>query len=194
VRGERNVKLIVGLGNPGREYADTRHNVGFHVVDVLAQRWNIELLTEKFHAWFGTGVIRDERVALLKPTTFMNRSGQAVVAAGRFYRLELTDLLVISDDVALSPGRLRIRKQGSAGGHNGLADIIDRAGSDAFCRLRIGIGDAPGAVRSSHVLGRFAGEEQAVVSAAVQRAADATETWVASGADATMNAFNVDVE
>jgi len=188
------VKLIVGLGNPGKEYEATRHNVGFRVMDLLGRRWGIELLTEKFHAWFGSGRIGDERVVLLKPTTFMNRSGQAVQAAGRFYQAELADLLVVSDDVALEPGRLRVRKQGSAGGHNGLADIIQRIGSDAFCRMRIGIGNAPGAARSSYVLGRFGADEQELMDRCIARAADAVETWVQEGPDAAMNRFNVDAE
>jgi PTH1 family peptidyl-tRNA hydrolase len=186
------VKLIVGLGNPGKDYAGTRHNVGFRVVDLLGQRWNISLAGEKFHAWFGAGEIGGQRVALLKPTTFMNRSGRAVLAAGKFYQLELADLLVVSDDVALDPGRLRIRKQGSAGGHNGLADIIQRIGSDVFCRVRIGIGNAAGAVRSSHVLGRFESDEQALMDSSIARAADAVEAWVSSGPDAAMNRFNVE--
>jgi len=186
------VKLIVGLGNPGKEYERTRHNVGFRVVELLGRRWGIEMLAEKFHAWFGSGVIRDERAVLLKPTTFMNRSGQAVLAAGRFYRLELTDILVVYDDVALELGRLRIRKKGSAGGHNGIGDIIRRIGSDEFCRVRIGIGDAPGAVRSSHVLGRFAPGEEEVIEPALARCADAVEAWLVSGADTAMNRFNVD--
>jgi PTH1 family peptidyl-tRNA hydrolase len=186
------VKLIVGLGNPGKEYERTRHNVGFRVIERVAERWRIDMLTEKFHAWFGGGWIGEEKVVLLRPTTFMNRSGQAVMAAGRFYRLTEADLLVIYDDVALDVGRLRIRKQGSAGGHNGLSDIIRRMGTDGFCRLRVGIGNAPGAVRTSHVLGRFSADEEAVVESALSRAADAVETWVRQGADATMNAYNVE--
>ncbi|MCB9850750.1 MAG: aminoacyl-tRNA hydrolase [Phycisphaerales bacterium] len=186
------MKLIVGLGNPGKEYERTRHNVGFRVVDLLASRWQIDMLSEKFHAWFGSGVIRDERVVLLKPTTFMNRSGQAVQAAGKFYQLELADLLVISDDVAIDVGRLRVRKKGSAGGHNGLSDIIRRIGSDEFCRLRFGIGDVPGAVRSSHVLGRFSADEDELIEPAIRRCADAVETWIVEGADAAMNRFNVE--
>ncbi|MCH7813359.1 MAG: aminoacyl-tRNA hydrolase, partial [Planctomycetes bacterium] len=110
------MKLIVGLGNPGTKYAATRHNVGFRVVDELGRRWGIGLAQEKFHAWFGRGSVADRDVILLKPTTFMNRSGQAVQATGRFYQLELSDLLVISDDLALPLGRLRFRARGGAGG------------------------------------------------------------------------------
>lgn len=188
------MKLIVGLGNPGKEYEQTRHNIGFRVVDLLSRRWSIGMDTEKFHAWFGTGEIGGARVVLLKPTTFMNRSGRAVLAAGRFYQLELADLAVVYDDAALEPGRLRLRKKGSAGGHNGMADIIQRLGSDDFFRLRVGIGNAPGAVRTSHVLGRFSPEEQALMERTVARAAEAVETWVQSGADAAMNAFNVEAD
>jgi len=186
------VKLIVGLGNPAPEYAGTRHNVGFDVVDVLASRWSVGLRAEKFHGWFGTGEIRGERVVLLRPTTFMNRSGRAVVAAGRFYKLELDELLVISDDLALPLGWLRMRPAGSAGGHKGLQDIIDRLRTDAWCRLRIGIG-GPIGVPTDYVLSRFEPEEEAVVQQVRQRAADAVECWIENGADLTMTRFNGEV-
>ena len=140
------MKLIVGLGNPGTKYLGTRHNLGFAVVDALAKRWAIEMAREKFHAFFGDGAVRNQRVALLKPTTFMNRSGQAVSAAGRFYQAEREDLLVVSDDLALPLGRIRVRGGGSAGSHNGLQDIIDRVGFSDFARLRVGI-DVPLVVR-----------------------------------------------
>ena len=183
------MKLIVGLGNPGPKYAKTRHNVGFDVVDELASRWSISLATEKFHAWFGKGEFRSEPVVLLKPTTFMNRSGQAVVAAGRFYQLNIDDLLVVSDDIALPLGRLRMRAEGSSGGHKGLQNVVDRMGSDAWCRLRIGIG-APGGTATSYVLSRFAGDEAAVMQAACLRGADAVEYWIERGAELTMSKFN----
>lgn len=183
------MKLIVGLGNPGPKYAGTRHNTGFDVVDALALRSNIGLKAEKFHAWFGDGAIAGERVVLLKPTTYMNLSGQAVSAAGRFYKLELDDLLVISDDVALPVGRLRMRMGGSAGGHNGLQNVIDRLGSEAWCRLRVGIGEPVGE-SSEYVLGRFDSEEQARMQRAVQHAADAVQSWLEHGADLTMTRFN----
>jgi len=185
------VRLIVGLGNPGTRYAMTRHNVGFRVVDELGQRHGIELNREKFHAWFGRGTILEEDVVLLKPTTFMNRSGQAVQAAGRFYRLELADLLVLSDDHALPLGRLRLRGAGSAGGHNGLQDVIDRLGSNRFARLRLGI-DPPVGDAVSYVLARFGEQEETVVAAACRRAADAVECWLVQGLEAAMNRFNAD--
>jgi PTH1 family peptidyl-tRNA hydrolase len=183
------VKLIVGLGNPGKEYEFTRHNVGFRVVDLLAKRWRIEMSTEKFHAWFGRGMIREDQAILLKPTTFMNRSGRAVLAAVRFYQLEAPDLVTILDDVALELGRLRMRRQGSAGGHNGLTDVITRLGSSAFCRLRIGIG-GPIAAPTQYVLSRFGPDEEEQVEEALVRAAVAIECWVAEGPQSAMNAFN----
>lgn len=186
------MRLIVGLGNPGSKYAGTRHNVGFEVVDLLGARWAIGLKAEKFSAWFGSGEIRGERVALLKPTTFMNRSGRATAAAGRFYKLMLTDLLVVVDDLALPLGRLRLRESGSAGGHNGLQDIIDRVGGDAWCRLRVGIGEAVGST-TTHVLHRFAGAEQETIRRATERAADAVECWIAEGPGPTMTRFNGDL-
>ncbi len=185
------MKLIVGLGNHGRQYVGTRHNVGFDVVDVLASRWDIALDTEKFHGRFGVGEVRGRRVAVLQPTTFMTRSGRAVLVAGRFYKLELDQLLVISDDLALPVGRLRMRPDGSAGNHNGLQDIIDRLGSDAWCRLRIGIGQAFGEP-SVYVLSRLDEAEEAVMQPARQRAADAVECWVENGPDLTMTRFNGD--
>ncbi len=186
------MKLIVGLGNPGPKYAGTRHNVGFDVVDLLAARWGVGMQSEKFHAWFGSGEFGGSQVALLKPTTYMNRSGQAVLAAGKFYKLELPDLLVIVDDHALPLGRLRMRKDGSAGGHNGLQDIVDRVGSDAWCRLRIGIGGSVGDPKN-FVLSRFAESEEMVIRIARMRAADAVECWVGDGPDLTMTRFNGDV-
>jgi PTH1 family peptidyl-tRNA hydrolase len=184
-----NVKLIVGLGNPGKQYEETRHNVGFRVVDVLGRRWNIDLTAERFHGWFGSGSIRDQKVILLKPTTFMNRSGQAVLAAGRFYRLVLADLLVVLDDIALPLGRIRVRPDGSAGGQKGLVDIINRLGSDAFSRVRIGIGQPLGDA-SSYVLSRFGGDEESEATRAIERAADASECWIVEGPEAAMNAYN----
>lgn len=185
------MKLIVGLGNPGAKYDGTRHNVGFEVVNALATRWQVSMASEKFHGWFGDGTFAMERVALLKPTTWMNRSGQAVLAAGRFYKLDLADLLVITDDLALPLGRLRMRGSGSSGGHKGLQDILDRVGSDAWCRLRIGIDEALGD-SSSHVLGRFAPDERAVVARSVLHACDAVECWMEHGVDLAMTRYNGD--
>lgn len=185
------MKLIAGLGNPGPAYENTRHNVGFDVIDVLATRWNIGTKAEKFHAWYGQGEIAEQRVTLLKPTTWMNRSGQAVLAAGRFFKLELADLLVITDDMALPLGKLRFRMSGSAGGHNGLQNIVDQLGSQEWCRLRIGIGEPIGDP-AVYVTSRFVAEEMPVIAAARQRAADAVECWLKDGPAKTMNRFNVE--
>lgn len=183
------MKLIVGLGNPGSNYEQTRHNVGFRVIDCLAERWGFDLRTEKFHGWVASGSIVGVSAALMKPSTFMNLSGRAVIAAGRFYRLELSDLMVILDDLALECGRLRMRRSGTAGGHKGLGDIINRIGSDEFCRLRIGIGQAIGRP-TDYVLGRFTPDEEAAANLAVKHAADAVEHWLAHGVESAMNAFN----
>lgn len=185
------VKLVVGLGNPGAKYAGTRHNVGFDVVDILAARWNLTLTVEKFHGWFAQGRYGDEQVVLLKPTTFMNRCGRAVSAAGRFYKLEPSDLLVIADDFALPLGRLRVRMKGSAGSHNGLQSVIDHMGGEAWCRLRIGIGEPVG-VPSVHVLTRFGDDELSVMADARLRAAEAVMSWIEHGPELTMTRYNGD--
>jgi len=183
------VKLIVGLGNPGARYDHTRHNVGFDVVDALARRWQAPLTVEKFHAWFAAAEVGGEKVVLLKPTTFMNRSGQAVAAAVRFYQVAEADLMVISDDLALPVGRIRLRAGGSAGSHNGLQDVIDRLGSPNWSRLRIGIGSAVGEP-AAYVLGRIGPDEEKEIAAAVNRAADAVECWIQHGVELTMTRFN----
>lgn len=185
------MKLIVGLGNPGPKYAGTRHNVGFEVVDILARRFGVGITAEKFHAWFAVADVGDQRVALQKPMTYMNRSGQSVRDAGKFYKLEASDLLVITDDRALPHGRLRMRAGGSAGGHNGLQDIMDRLGTGDWARLRIGIGEAPGDW-GSHVLGRFAQDEQKMMQCAYGYAVEAVECWIENGPDLTMTRFNGD--
>lgn len=183
------MKLIVGLGNPGRKYAGTRHNVGFDVVDRIAARWSVDMTTERFDGQFGLGEIAHERAALLKPLTFMNRSGRSVQAAGRFYKLELSDLLVIVDDHALPLGRLRIRMKGSSGGHNGLQDIVDRLGSMEWCRMRIGV-DEPIGDPVSYVLGRFHESEQPVLEAVMDQAVEAAACWVTEGPELAMTRFN----
>ena len=183
------MKLVVGLGNPGPQYQGTRHNLGFDVVDTLAKRWRIDLGSEKFHAWFGLGALGSQRIALMKPTTFMNRSGWAVQAAGQFYKLTYADLIVVVDDMDLPLGRLRLRAGGSSGGHLGLQDIADRLGSEQWARLRIGIGVREGSA-TGHVLGKFSAEEEAVIGPVVLRAADAVECWIQEGIVAAMNRFN----
>jgi len=183
------VKLIVGLGNPGSRYQGTRHNLGYAVVDELARRWKIDMTRQKFYARYGDGQFAQERIVLLKPMTFMNLSGQAVWPAAKFYGSAPADLLVVLDDAALPLGQLRLRARGSAGGHNGLQNIIDRVGSDEFSRLRLGI-DAPHGVSADYVLSRFSETELATVNRMIDDAAQAVECWVEHGPETTMNRFN----
>ncbi len=184
------MKLIVGLGNPGREYAATRHNVGFRVLDEVARRHQIDVGRRKFSGLTGSGHIGSQQVLLLKPETYMNLSGRSVREAMTFHKLELPDLLVVVDDLALPLARLRVREAGSAGGHNGLISLIQELGSDAFARLRIGIAWVEGKRMVGHVLGAFTKEEEAQIEPAVKRAADAVECWVFEGPQAAMNRFN----
>jgi PTH1 family peptidyl-tRNA hydrolase len=188
------VKLIVGLGNPGAQYERTRHNAGFLALDRLAQRHAAGLVARsRFHAAtletaLGAG---GQRCLLMKPLTFMNRSGLAVSEAVRFYKVDpASDLLVIVDDVYLPCGSLRLRGEGSAGGHNGLADIQRALGTDRYARCRIGV-DTPGIVpQADYVLGRFTDDQWSAVGPAVERSCDAAEVWANSGLTAAMNRFN----
>jgi PTH1 family peptidyl-tRNA hydrolase len=185
------VKLVVGLGNPGPQYRDTRHNVGFVVADALARRWHVDGWREQQKALVARVRVGAEAVVLAKPMTFMNLSGESVAGLSNFYKIEPADLLVVVDEVALPVGRLRARRDGSAGGHNGLKSIIQHLGTPAFPRLRIGVGrgDARRDL-ADHVLGRFAPDERAEVEAAVLRAAEAVETFVVDGIERVMSAFN----
>lgn len=186
------MKLIVGLGNPGREYRDTRHNVGFMVVDALADRWRVsDAWRERFGALQIKTTVGDAPVVIAKPLTFMNHSGQAVSAIAGFFKIEPADVLVIVDEAALPLGRLRARREGGAGGHNGLKSLIQHLGTQNFPRMRVGVGrGADGRDLSDHVLGRFEPSERETVSAAVLRAADATEMFISDGIERVMNAFN----
>ena len=154
------IRLVVGLGNPGPEYAETRHNLGFKVIEALEEALGIEVKQRKFNARIGEGRHAGRKVILMKPWTFMNRSGQAVATAVGFYKLDLRDLMVVVDDMALETGAMRVRASGSAGGHNGLADIIEKLGTDAFARCRVGIGARRGDQAVEHVLGRPESEEK----------------------------------
>ena len=186
------MKLIVGLGNPGPEYRDTRHNVGFNVVDELVNRWRIQdLWREKFDALHIKTMRGDDGVIVSKPLTFMNLSGRAVAAIAGFYKIDPADVFVIVDEVALPLGRLRARRDGGAGGHNGLKSIIEHLGTNAFPRMRVGVGRGDNQRDlADHVLGRFEPSERDTVSAAVLRAADATEAFLSEGIERVMNAFN----
>ena len=186
------MKLIVGLGNPGPEYRDTRHNVGFMVADALVDRWRVsDQWREKFEALQIKTTVGEEPMILAKPLTFMNLSGHAVASLAGFYKIEPADVFVVTDDVALPLGKLRARREGGAGGHNGLKSIIQHLGTQAFPRMRVGVGrGANGRDLSDHVLGRFEAAERDTVSAAVLRAADATEVFISEGIERVMNAFN----
>lgn len=186
------MKLIVGLGNPGPEYRDTRHNVGFKVVDTLVERWRVaDQWREKFEALQIKTVVGGDQVIIVKPLTFMNLSGQSVAALAGFYKIEPPDIFIVTDDVALPMGRLRARREGGAGGHNGLKSVIQSLATQAFPRMRVGVGRGDdGRDLADHVLGRFEVEERETVSAAVLRAADATEMFVSEGIERVMNTFN----
>lgn len=181
------IRLVVGLGNPGAEYDRTRHNVGFAVLDKLA--------AESGAAWersakWGAFWAKGERALLVKPMTYMNRSGEPAAAMAHFYKIEPGEILVVLDDMALELGRLRVRPEGRSGGHNGLESIIATFGTEGIPRLRVGIGAAPGAGAVDYVLGRFFEEEKPVVEKAVNRAAEAANCAIDNGVLSAMNTFN----
>lgn len=184
--------LIVGLGNPTKKYEHTRHNIGFDVIDYLADQYNISMNTKKFKGICGTGVIEGRKVLLLKPQTFMNLSGISVREAADYYKLDFTqELIVIYDDIDLDPGNLRIRKKGSAGGHNGIKDIIAHLGTQEFLRIRVGAGaKAEGQDLVNHVLGHFSGEDRELVAWAIENAVGAVRLMVQGDTDAAMNQYN----
>ena len=184
--------LVVGLGNPGPKYDWTRHNMGFLVIDELAEREKIPVQKLKFKALTNTAVIGDQSVLLMKPTTYMILSGGAVGEAARCYKIPPERILVISDDVALPQGKLRIRRSGSAGGHNGLKDIIAHLGGDGFPRIKVGVGGKPhpDSDMADWVLGKFTGQDKKVMEEAIKRAADAVETLLKSGVDQAMSRYN----
>ena len=187
------MKLIAGLGNPGPQYDSTRHNVGFMVLDRLARRCAPGAVAKsKFNAAYIDTHIDGERTVLLKPLGFMNRSGGSVAEAARFFKIDpATDLLVVVDDVALDCGGLRMRRNGSPGGHNGLADIAQKLGSSDFPRLRIGI-DPPGRIpQKDYVLGKFRDDQLERLEPALEASVDAVRCWVTSGIDEAMNRFNL---
>ena len=182
--------MIVGLGNPGKEYINTRHNIGFQAIDSLAEALKVEVKKRKFGARFGLADFADKKLILLKPWQFMNRSGQAVATAAGFYKLGVSDLLVVLDDMSLEPGRIRIRAKGSAGGHNGLADIIEKLGTENFGRLRIGIGQSGKEDAVNFVLDKPNEADRTLLNEAVERAREAVLCWIEHGFEATMNQYN----
>lgn len=185
------MKLIVGLGNPGSQYAQTRHNAGFMVADRLAVRHGLSGARTRFHAGVLEGPVAGQRCLLMQPMTYMNRSGLAVGEAAAFYKIDPRDILIVVDDVALPLGRLRLRGEGSAGGHNGLIDIQRALGTAAYPRLRIGIDSATGRMaQKDYVLGRFTESQRDELGPAIERACDGIESWLREGLEKTMSLFN----
>lgn len=184
--------LIVGLGNPGTAYQNTRHNIGFEVIDLLAGQENISVSEKKHKAIIGKGLINGQKVLLAKPQTYMNLSGESVRQLVDYYDIDpIEELLVISDDISLEPGQIRLRKKGSAGGHNGLKNIIAHIGNGDFKRLRMGVGAKPeGYDLADYVLGHFSKEESDLMGEATKKAADAVRLLLLEGIDAAMNRFN----
>ena len=181
--------LIVGLGNPGKEYAGTRHNIGFEAVDYIADKYNIELNRIKFKGIFGEGMINGKKVILLKPTTYMNLSGESIREVVNCYKISNEDIIVIYDDISLEVGRLRIREKGSHGGHNGIKSIIANLSSDVFPRVKIGVGGPKGDL-VSHVLGKFSNSEIEVLRESIMATSEAVATILSRDTKEAMNKFN----
>ena len=186
------MKLIVGLGNPGKKYENTRHNAGFLAIDALAEKYGISMTEKKHKAVCGSGYMEGVKVILVKPQTFMNLSGESVREVLDFYKLDPEeDMLIMYDDISLAPGNLRIRKKGSAGGHNGIKSIIAHAGTQNFMRIKIGVGEKPsGWDLADYVLGHFTQNERKVMDEAAKTATEAIRMMVAGEVDKAMNAFN----
>ena len=184
--------LVVGLGNPGRQYESTRHNMGFDTVDYLVEEYKVTQGGVKFNAMYGKTVIGGEKVILMKPLSFMNLSGGPVRDMVNYFKIDPeTELIVIYDDIDLDPGQLRIRKQGSAGGHNGIKDIIRQLGTEKFLRIKVGVGAKPkGWDLADYVLGRFSTEDRKIVDEAIAKAGKAVDIMISQGPDAAMNEFN----
>lgn len=183
--------LIVGLGNPGTEYAATRHNIGFDMVTYLSDKYNIPLRTKEGKAIVGKGIIEGQKVMLVQPQTFMNLSGESVRALMDFYKLDIEDLIVIYDDISLSVGQIRIRKKGSAGGHNGIKNIIQHIGTQEFKRIKIGVGGKPeGGDLVKHVLGRFSREEDGMIRDVFALANEGLSAILMDNVAAAMNLVN----
>ena len=185
------MKLIVGLGNPSQKYEGTRHNVGFTVIDVLAEEYHITVNSNHYKALCGKGWIAGESVLLAKPLTYMNLSGESVRPLADYYKVEPEDILIIYDDISLEPGKIRVRAKGSAGGHNGMKSIIQHLGTEAFPRVRLGIGEKPAQMDlADYVLGHFNKEEQALMKEAAQTAVEAVTCYIEHGIAETMNRYN----
>ena len=185
------LRLVVGLGNPGNKYEDTRHNAGFRVADQIAQDFNISLNKTKFDTIFGRGFIKDVDVLLAKPMAFMNRSGPPLQKLAHYFRIPGEDMLIIHDDIDLAFGRLKIKEKGGHGGHNGIRSVMDAFGGGDFSRLRIGVGRSEaGENVTDHVLGRFSADKAEMVARVITVARDAVVTVLCEGTKFGMNAFN----
>ena len=184
--------IIAGLGNPGKQYAHTRHNAGFEAIEKLSDRYGIAIETKKFQALCGSGVIEGQKVLLLKPQTYMNLSGESLRAACDFYKVDPEEeLIVMYDDIILAPGQLRIRKKGSAGGHNGVKSIIQHLNTQVFKRIKIGVGEKPsGYDLADYVLGHFDREEQVLMKQVSEEVCEAVQMILEKGPDAAMNVYN----
>lgn len=181
--------LIVGLGNPGDEYKHTRHNVGFDMIDLLSEKYNINVNRLKFKGMYGEGTIEKQKVILLKPATYMNLSGDSIIEVVNFYKIPKDNVIVLYDDISLEVGRLRIRAEGSAGGHNGIKSIISRLGTESFKRVRFGVGKAEGNL-VSHVLGKFSKEDREILDKVFEIGVEAVETIIDKGMAQAMNKYN----
>ena len=186
------MKAIIGLGNPGMKYAGTRHNIGFDAVTAIADKYNLSINNKKFKGVYADGHIAGEKVLLVQPQTYMNLSGECVREVADFYKLNPDEIIIICDDINLDVGRLRIRKKGSAGGHNGLKNIIAHLGTEEFPRIRVGVGEkTEGWDLADYVLARFDKASEPVIREALANVVGAVETWISEGIDAAMNRFNV---
>lgn len=184
--------IIVGLGNPGKDYQNTRHNIGFDVIDALAESAGISVTEKKHKALIGKGVIDGQKVILVKPQTYMNLSGESVRDVIDYYKVdEEQEMIVVSDDISLDVGMIRVRKKGSAGGHNGLKNIIQHLGHDTFMRIKMGVGEKPkGYDLADYVLGHFTRDERMIMDEAAKAATEAIRMMMAGDVDRAMNAFN----
>ena len=183
--------IIAGLGNPGKEYENTRHNIGFDVIDRLAEEENIAVMESKHKALIGKGYVAGQKVILAKPQTFMNLSGESIREAVDYYKIDPEDIIVIYDDISLDPGQLRIRLKGSAGGHNGIKNIIAHLGTQEFPRIKVGVGAKPPKMDlADYVLSRFGAEEQKIMDEAFGEAAEAAVMMMTTGAERAMNHYN----
>ena len=184
------IRLIVGLGNPGRQYEGTRHNVGFEAIDLLADLLVVDVKKKKFGGLFGECEFEGKKLIFLKPQEYMNRSGQAVATVVGFYKLPIENILVVTDCMDIEPGRIRLRAKGSAGGHNGLRDIIAKLGTSDFARLRIGIGKSDVIAGKDFVLSKISGDDKELIEKAKAKAKQAVVCWLGKGITAAMNEFN----